>query len=149
MKTAILSRFTIVLAHAFVTAVLYTQRYYNVVASIAAANLDRQDSFSMEYFKIDNAFAWLLAIAVILNAVEVLLLSFGHPLAVLPNLLAAALHAAGIIVTCQMLISAWPAEAFFTVFIFSAVVPLAIAFAHAVDLLVFRSSLLRRINIRI
>ena len=159
MKTALLWRFSLVLSHGFITSLLYTQRYYNVIASLEAdsvngyvremTELTRSGRFAMEYFKRDNTFAWLLAIAVILNAVEILLLSFGHPLAIFPNLVAGALHLCGLTVTIQMIFSAWPADVYFVVFILSAVVPLVIAFAYAVDLLVFQSSLLRRIDVRI
>lgn len=152
MKQAFLLRFGATLLHLFSTVILYVQMYHNILSTIAPLNnpsITSNAELYAEYFKEEYIFGWLLSISGLLNFSEMIAATCGYPLATGPNLAGTAMHTIGTVLTLWMVAAAWPSSVYLSIFIPCSAVPAVVANFYMVQLFLFKSDYLKRIDIRI
>jgi hypothetical protein len=155
-RSSLMFRFVAIFFQAIATFVLFDEKYHNLMTQIQRGGLlngaegDVEGNLKGHYFKMDYDYSWLVASSIMCNFLETLTMLQGHPsLTSQSNLLLGLLHVVGLALTLYMLMQPWPINLFAVTFGLCSAFPLVVSALFTVDRLVLKSSVLRRIDVRI
>jgi len=129
---------------------LHEPKYFNLLAALRSERFEDDLAFRGAYFSIDFDYSWLLASSIICNVLEIATMVIGYPSTTSSfNLAAGWLHLFGAYMTCMMLMKAWRIHVYLLIFVLCSAGPMIASALFAVDLVVLKSSVLRRLDVRI
>ena len=143
-------RFITVMAHLFALVVLSLEKEYCLMSALRAQRFKTSTEYRSEYLTQETWFDFLLGLSYLCAGAELLSLWSGNALVHTGfGLVSSVFNAFGSLVVLWFAMEAWRADAYIWVFACFSAITGGVAFLHNVNHLFFKSTIVRRLDIRI
>ena len=143
-------RFITVMSHVFALVVLSLEKVYCLESALRAKRFKTDTAYRSDYITQETWFDFLLGLSYLCAGAELLSLWAGNAL-VHPGfgLVSSVFNALGTLVVLWFAMEAWRADAYIWVFVIFSAFTGGVSFIHNADHLFFKSTIVRRLDIRI